>query len=425
MVESIFDTYWHQVKEELGKKPKERSLAIRLSGQPMDGFNGNKVVKRLHAALSCDGWREQVGTNWNWDTSSNYTTDSPEVKLEREIVRAGHELWARQMATSSGIQGPRLNKRRAIDLVRAHGQDHYSFIELKIEGDNPLYALFELLGYGLAYLHARANKWKGAGAHDVMTAKVIDLTVLAPRAWFNYKESRSSKEQRFDLDWLVMELNKGLASITKGKPVMRICFKEFAFTRKSIAKATKEILCIATTGDCGSRKVVVDVEASGIDPAEGHRVIELAAVELIDGRFTGRSIHAYLNPKRSIDPGAQAVHGLTEEFLEDAPEFGEIAEIFVKFVRGAELIVHNANFHLGFLNAELGLVGVDPLEKLCADVVDTLQLARTLRPGKKNSLDVLCKDLKIKKPRGRLIGAELDANLIASVYLSLNCAPTI
>jgi hypothetical protein len=165
MTESIFDIYWRQVTEELGKKPKEKSLAIRLSGHPIDGFNGKKVVKRLHAALSCDGWGKQVGTNWNWDTTFHYTTDSPEVKLERELVKAGRELWARQMATSSGIQGPRLNKRRAIDLVLRQDDDYYSFVELKIDGDNPVYALFELLAYGLAYLHARKNKWKGSGAY--------------------------------------------------------------------------------------------------------------------------------------------------------------------------------------------------------------------------------------------------------------------
>ena len=167
------------------------------------------------------------------------------------------------------------------------------------------------------------------------------------------------------------------------------------------------------------RTVVVDIEASGLDPADGHRVIEIAAVELVDGCLTGRSIHTYLNPKRSIDAGAMSVHGLSESFLKDAPVFDEIADDFVKFVCGAVLVAHNTSFHIGFLNSELARIGSDPLEKHCPLVVDTFQLAKELRPDKKNSIAVLCKDFKIKKPKERLIGTELDANIIASIYLSL------
>ena len=439
MTESIFDNYWRQVAEELGKKPKERSLAIRLSGHSLDGFNGKKVVKRLHAALSCDGWGEKVGTNWKWNTSSHYTTKSEEVRLEREIVKADPEHWARQMATSSGIQGPGRNKRRAVDLVFRQDQDHYVFVELKIESDNPLFALFELLGYGLAYLHARKNRWEGAGVYDVMKAKTIDLVILAPSEWYKYKASRAAKEQSFDFEWLLAELNEGLASRTKGKPTMRLSFKEFAFPERSIDAAANAILCSAAdwsrkgqskketkvaTNAQTLRTVIVNVEASGLDPADGHRVIELAAVEMMDGRLTGRSIHTYLNPKRSIDPGALSVHGLSEEFLEDAPEFGEIADGFVKFMRGAVLVVHKASFHIGFLNAELARGGLDPLEKLCPHIVDTWQLAKALRPDMKNSIDMLCKDFKIKKPKGPLIGTELDANRIASIYVLLTAKPT-
>ena len=181
----------------------------------------------------------------------------------------------------------------------------------------------------------------------------------------------------------------------------------------------------ATTSVSRPRTVVVDIEASGLDSADGHRVIELAAVELVDDCLTGRSIHTYLNPKRSIDAGAMAVHGLSEEFLEDAPEFSEIAVDFVEFLNGAVLVSHNTAFHIGFLNSELARVGIAPLEKLCPRVVDTFQLAKTLRPGKKNSIDLLCKAFKIRKPKGRLIGAELDANLVASIYLSLTAKPTI
>ena len=244
MTESIFDNYRQQVEKELGAAPS-KTLAIRLSGNRPSQFNGADVVMRLSSALSCDGWVKQVGSNWKWNTSSHYATKSDEVSLEREIVKAAPELWARQMATSSGIQGRGLNKRRAIDLVFRQDQDHYAFVELKIESDNPLYAVFELLGYGLAYLHARKNGWEGTGDFNVMKATTIDLVVLAPPALYKYKESRSAKEQSFDLEWLLAELNEGLASLTQGKPAMRLSFKEFEFPGRSIAEATKAILCSA------------------------------------------------------------------------------------------------------------------------------------------------------------------------------------
>ena len=241
MTKSIFDNYRQQVEQELGGEPSQ-TLAIRLSGKRPSQFNGSEVIMRLNTALSSDGWGNKVGKNWNWDTTSHYTTDSPEVKLEREIVKAGHGLWARQMATTSGIQGPGLNKRRAIDLVFRQNQDHYAFVELKIKSNNPLYAVFELLGYGLAYIHARNNSWEGTGACDVMKATTIDLVVLAPSNWYQYKPSRSAKAQGFDLEWLLEELNEGLASLTKGKPTMRLSFKEFPFPDESIAEASKAIL---------------------------------------------------------------------------------------------------------------------------------------------------------------------------------------
>jgi hypothetical protein len=200
-----------------------------------------------HEARLCDGWKRQVGKNWNWDTTFHYTTDSQEVKLEREVVKAGHKLWARQMATSSGIQGAELNKRRAIDLVFRQGHDHYVFVELKIRSNNPLYALFELLGYGLAYLHARENDWEGTGDYDVMKARTIDLVVLAPDDWYKYKVSGSAKEQRFDHEWLLTELNEGFAFLTNAKPTMRLSFKEFAFPDESIAEATNAILHSVTS----------------------------------------------------------------------------------------------------------------------------------------------------------------------------------
>ena len=244
MTESIFDNYRRLVESELGAAPS-KSLAIRLSENRLQ-LNGPDVIRRLSAALSCDGWAKQVGTNWKWNTSSHYTTTSEEVRLEREIVKAEPERWARQMATSSGIQGPGLNKRSAIDLVFRQDQDHYAFVELKINSNNPLYAVFELLGYGLAYLHARENNWEGKGDCDVMKAAKVDLVVLAPSDWYNYKRRGSINEQHFDFEWLLAELNKGLLSLTEGKPAMRLFFKEFAFPGRSMDEASKAIRCSAT-----------------------------------------------------------------------------------------------------------------------------------------------------------------------------------
>lgn len=436
MTESIFDIYWRQVEKEIGGAPT-RTRAIRLSGNPLDNFNGPEVIGRLSAALSCDGWKNKAGKNWNWDTSFHYTTDSPEVRLERELVRAGSGVWARQMATSSGVQGHRINKRRAIDLVCKAGEGWYSFIELKVESDNPLFALFELLGYGLAYLHAKANDRQGTGSHDVMAASLIDLVVLAPCDWYVYKKSRSASEQRFDFEWLVTKLNEGLKSVTKGKPSMRVSFREFSFQRKSIPHATKEILRIASdwnasgkegaTKNTGtkkpiSRKVVVNVSTTGLLPADGERVIELAALEMVDDRLTGRGIYTYLSPEREIHPSATDVHGITAELLEEmgGPKFEAIAKDFVDFVRGAELIAHNVSFHVEFLDSELARVGFEPLGRQCPRIVDTLRMARTVRAGMKNSLDALRKAYKIKKPAKTPIGAKLDASLTSFVYLALS-----
>lgn len=169
-----------------------------------------------------------------------------------------------------------------------------------------------------------------------------------------------------------------------------------------------------------SRKVAVSIQTTGLDPAQRDRVIELAAVEIANRQLTGRSIHTYLNPNRSIDPGATAIHGLTTEFLEErgAPEFGCIANEFISFVRGAELIMHNAQFHVDFLNSELVSNGNDTLEAICSRTIDTLQWARTLRPKKNNTLATLCKAFKIKQPKGRQY-AEMDAQMTALVYLAL------
>ncbi|MFA6441374.1 MAG: DNA polymerase III subunit epsilon [Sterolibacterium sp.] len=167
------------------------------------------------------------------------------------------------------------------------------------------------------------------------------------------------------------------------------------------------------------RQVVLDTETTGLEHRHGHRVIEIGCVELVGRKLTNRRFHQYLNPDRQIEAGAQAVHGLTNEFLQDKPKFAEIVAEFLDFVRGAELVIHNAAFDLGFLNSELALLEQEPLGTVCGDVIDTLRLARELRPGRKNSLDALCSEYAIDNSGRQLHGALLDAELLAEVYLAM------
>lgn len=167
------------------------------------------------------------------------------------------------------------------------------------------------------------------------------------------------------------------------------------------------------------RQIVLDTETTGLDPKRGDRVIEIGCVELFERRRTEREFHCYLNPERGIDVGAQAVHGLTEAFLADKPRFAEIAGEFLEFIDGAELVIHNAAFDVGFLNAELArLPAGGTLADRCA-VLDTLQLARSRYPGQKNSLDALCRRLAVDNAHRQLHGALLDAHLLTEVYLAL------
>lgn len=168
------------------------------------------------------------------------------------------------------------------------------------------------------------------------------------------------------------------------------------------------------------RQVVLDTETTGLDPTRGHRVVEIGCIELIERRRTGREFQRYLNPERGMDFGAIEVTGLTEEFLRDKPLFRQVADEFLAFVDGAELIIHNAAFDVGFLNAELALLGTGfgRIEQRCS-VLDTLALAREKYPGQKNSLDALCKRLQVDSAHRRLHGALLDANLLTDVYLAL------
>lgn len=167
------------------------------------------------------------------------------------------------------------------------------------------------------------------------------------------------------------------------------------------------------------RQIVLDTETTGLEFKLGHRVIEIGCVELIGRKLTQRRFHHYLNPERPIEAGAQAVHGLTNEFLQDKPRFAEIAAEFQDFVRGAELVIHNAAFDLGFLNNELELLGRESLNQVYGGVTDTLRLARELRPGRKNSLDALCAEYAIDNSGRQLHGALLDAELLAEVYLAM------
>lgn len=167
------------------------------------------------------------------------------------------------------------------------------------------------------------------------------------------------------------------------------------------------------------RQIMLDTETTGLDYRLGDRVIEIGCVELVGRKQTQKVFHQYLNPDREIDPGAQAVHGISNEFLADKPRFNDIARDFVEFIRGAELVIHNAGFDVGFLNNELALAGLPPLEEVCAGVLDTLKMARELRPGKKNSLDALCNEYSIDNSGRTFHGALLDAQLLAEVYLWL------
>lgn len=168
------------------------------------------------------------------------------------------------------------------------------------------------------------------------------------------------------------------------------------------------------------RQIVLDTETTGLEPAEGHRIIEIGCVELIDRCLTRNNFHQYLRPDREIDRGAVEVHGITDEFLRDKPRFADIAEDFLEYVREAELIIHNAPFDVGFLDYELGLwrEGATRIGRLCR-VTDTLLMARSLHPGQRNSLDALCKRYGVDNSQRDLHGALLDAEILADVYLAM------
>lgn len=167
------------------------------------------------------------------------------------------------------------------------------------------------------------------------------------------------------------------------------------------------------------RQIVLDTETTGLDPKQGHRIIEIAGVEFVNRRPTGRNIHFYLNPEREIDSGATDVHGFTWDMLRDKAKFSDVAEEFIEFARDAQLIIHNAPFDVAFLDEELKRADLPAVGAVVADVIDTLAMARDHFPGKKNSLDALCERFGVSNAHRTLHGAMLDAQLLAEVYLSM------
>lgn len=168
------------------------------------------------------------------------------------------------------------------------------------------------------------------------------------------------------------------------------------------------------------RYIVLDTETTGLETSQGHRIIEIGCIEIIDRTLTGNTYHQYINPEREIDEGAIEVHGISNEFLSDKPKFQDIATDFMTFIKGSELIIHNARFDVGFINYELSKLknNKSKVEDECS-VMDTLALARNLHPGQKNSLDALCKRYDVNNSERDLHGALLDAEILADVYLAM------
>lgn len=173
-------------------------------------------------------------------------------------------------------------------------------------------------------------------------------------------------------------------------------------------------------GDLMKRQIVLDTETTGLNYRIGNRILEIGCVELIDRKLTGNNFHQYINPERESEEGALAVHGITTEFLRDKPKFHQIIDEFTAYVAGAEIVIHNAPFDLGFLNAEFERLGKSSFESQVGNVVDTLVQAKELHPGKRNSLDALCDRYEVSNSHRELHGALLDAELLADVFLAMS-----
>ncbi len=168
------------------------------------------------------------------------------------------------------------------------------------------------------------------------------------------------------------------------------------------------------------RQIVLDTETTGLETSQGHRIIEIGCLEVVNRRKTGRTFHHYLQPDREVDPGAMEVHGITNEFLQGKPRFHDIVDELLEFLRGADLVIHNAPFDVGFIDYEFRLLdrGLAPVADICT-ITDTLVMARTMHPGQRNSLDALCKRYSIDNGHRELHGALLDAEILADVYLAM------
>jgi hypothetical protein len=193
---------------------KHRGAAIELSKHPLETVDGVSMVRALCAALDGPWWKDPAnrrGRNWVWrEQTPSHVTESKEVVLERRLAERSSERWTCQMSTSSGLRTGVRDSRRSIDLVQRVDEHEYRFIELKVGSDQPLYALFEVLGYGLLYLLARQHGQHGGGRHDVMSATRIELVVAGPSSWFTFKDSRAGPVSRFDFAWLEGRINEGL-----------------------------------------------------------------------------------------------------------------------------------------------------------------------------------------------------------------------
>jgi len=223
--DSIFKKYEHAVRNLMGALSKERAIELSLEGRP--GLISPSAIKKLFSTLNCEGWKNQKGQNWVWrDATPEHTKGhSDEVSLEREIAALDPKRWTCQMSTSSGVQVG-LNKRRAIDLVRNIGENRYAFIELKVGSNNPLYGAFEILGYALAYLHAKEHRGQGKTAPDVFNAREIELTILGPESWYTYRKRGKAADFDFDLQWLAEDIENSL-NAQKNAPKFSMVFRRF------------------------------------------------------------------------------------------------------------------------------------------------------------------------------------------------------
>lgn len=231
---NIFEKYIEAVREHVDGLSKTR--AIKLCSRPSAPLILPTTIRRFYESMNCDGWKQSVGSNWIWRYKEPGETKSEEVLLERAVAIMDNNLWACQMSTSSGVEGPNLHRRRAIDLVRSFGSRQYAFVELKVDSDNPLYAAFEILGYALSYLHAKAkskaNARRGSGNHDVFDATHIELTILGPEKWYSYGRRGGNKKYKYELDWLAVEITESLNVFSKSElsnaPSFSMKFREFS-----------------------------------------------------------------------------------------------------------------------------------------------------------------------------------------------------